>query len=182
MKARRRFRREREGEPAQEIEVEIRSATQAWVKTPDGEASAELARLPDGRTSIVLPSGRQITGRTALRPGGRAETWIGARRLALHLSDPLRDPVGENGGPGGGAADIRARIPGRVVDVRVSAGDLVGSGTTLVVLEAMKMQNEIQAEFDARVVAVECAAGSTVEAGAILVRLEPAPSGDPGPI
>ena len=69
----------------------------------------------------------------------------------------------------------RSQIPGRVVDVRVSAGDLVSAGTTLVVLEAMKMQNEIQAESDARVVAVLCAAGQAVEAGAILIRLEPHP-------
>jgi acetyl/propionyl-CoA carboxylase alpha subunit len=177
MKARRRFRREREGEGAQDIVVEIRSATQGWVKTSDGETTADVARLPDGRTSMILPSGRQVAGRTALRPGGRTETWVGARRLAIHLSDPLRDRAGDDAGQGGGAAEIRARIPGRVVDVRVAAGDFVVSGTTLVVLEAMKMQNEIQAECDARVVAVECAAGDAVETGAILVRLEPTPAG-----
>jgi biotin carboxyl carrier protein len=177
VKARRRFRRGVEGGPAQEILVEVRDAGQARVKTPDAEVLADFARLPDGRTSVILPSGRQVAGRASLRPGGRAEAWVGARRLAAHLSDPLRELAGEGIGVGAAAAEVRARIPGRVIDVRVCAGDLVSPGTTLVVLEAMKMQNEIQAESDARVVAVECVAGQAVETGAILVRLEP-PSPD----
>jgi biotin carboxyl carrier protein len=175
MKARRRFRREVEGADPQEILVEIRDAARASVKTPDGEVHADFARLPDGRTSVILPSGRQFTGRISPRPGGRAETWVGVYRLALRLSDPLRELAGE-GAVGSAAAEIRARIPGRVVEVRVSAGDLVSPGTTLLVLEAMKMQNEIQAESEARVEAVECVAGQAVDTGAILVRLEPRPA------
>ena len=62
---------------------------------------------------------------------------------------------------------------GRVIEVRVAAGDSVEAGTTMIVLEAMKMQNEIRAESSARVARVECAAGDPVEAGALLLRLEP---------
>jgi len=57
--------------------------------------------------------------------------------------------------------------------VRVAVGDCVSQGTTMIVLEAMKMQNEIRAESSARVTRVECAAGDPVEAGALLLRLEP---------
>ena len=175
MNARRRFRRRRpEGEP-EDLLVEILDATRASVKTPEAELLADVARLPDGRTSVILPSGRQVTGLASLRSEGRAETWVGARRLAIRLSDPLRELAGEGSRVNVAAAEVRAQIPGRVVDVRVSAGDLVTPGTTLLVLEAMKMQNEIQAESDARVVAVLCAAGQAVETGAILVRLEPRP-------
>jgi biotin carboxyl carrier protein len=175
VKARRRFHRGLERGEAQEIVVEIRDATRAWVKTPDAEVVADIARLPDGRTSVILPSGRQLAGRTSFRSGGRAEPWVGARRLAIRLSDPLRELAGEDSGVSGAAAEVRALIPGRVVDIRVCPGDLVSPGTTLIVLEAMKMQNEIQAESHARVVAVECVAGQAVDAGAILVRLEPRP-------
>lgn len=175
MKARRRFRRGRpEGEP-EDLLVEILDATRASVKTPRAELSADVVRLPDGRTSVVLPSGRQVTGRASLRAEGRAEAWVGSRRLAIRLSDPLREMAGEGSAVTAAAAELRAQIPGRVVDVRVSAGDLVSPGTTLVVLEAMKMQNEIQAESHARVVAVLCVAGQAVETGAILIRLEPRP-------
>ena len=175
MKARRRFRRGHPGGEPEDFLVEILDATRAAVKTPEAELSADVARLPDGRTSVILPSGRQVTGRASLRSEGRAETWVGARRLAIRLSDPLRELAGEGSRVNAAAAEIRAQIPGRVVDVRVSAGDLVSPGTTLLVLEAMKMQNEIRAESDARVVTVECAAGQAVDTGAILVRLEPHP-------
>lgn len=174
MKARRRFRRE-VGADLQEILVEIRDAARAWVKTPAAEVQADFARLPDGRTSVILPSGRQLAGRVSHRASGPVETWVGAHRLAIRLSDPLRELAGE-GAVGSAAAEIRARIPGRVVEVRVNAGDVVSPGTTLLVLEAMKMQNEIQAESQARVVSVECVAGQAVDTGAILVRLEPRPA------
>jgi biotin carboxyl carrier protein len=73
-----------------------------------------------------------------------------------------------------------------VIEVRVAVGDRVEAGTTLIVLEAMKMQNEIRAESSARVARVECAAGDPVEAGALLLRLEPPESPEsqvqsPGP-
>jgi biotin carboxyl carrier protein len=177
VKARRRFRWGRPGGEPAELVVEIRDATRASVKTPDAELLADFARLPDGRQSVILPSGRQVTGRTTLRCEGRAETWVGARRLAIRLSDPLRELAGEGSRVNSVAAEVRAQIPGRVVEVRVRPGDRVSAGATLVVLEAMKMQNEIQAESDARVVAVECAAGQAVDTGAILVRLEPGPAG-----
>lgn len=175
MKARRRFHRVLGKGETEEIVVEIRDATRAWVKTPGAEVMAEFARLPDGRTSVILPSGRQVAGRTSVRPGGRTETWAGARRLPIRLADALREMAGDDSGVGAAAAEVRALIPGRVVEVRVSPGDVVSPGTTLVVLEAMKMQNEIQAESHARVVAVDCVAGQAVDTGAILIRLEPHP-------
>jgi biotin carboxyl carrier protein len=62
-----------------------------------------------------------------------------------------------------------------VVEIRVAPGDVVAAGATLLVLEAMKMQNEIRSDSQARVETVECAPGQTVEAGALLIRLEPEP-------
>lgn len=175
MRASRRFLWRREGPEPVELVVEARDARHVSVRFPEGETVVDSARLPDGRRSIILPSGRQITGRVVSDPGGRVEAWVAGRRLAIRLSDPLRDLAGSGKPASGGAAEIRAQIPGRVVEVRVCPGDLVSAGTTLVVLEAMKMQNEIQAEADARVVAVMCSAGQAVETGAVLVRLEPRP-------
>lgn len=173
MKARRRFRREVEGADSQEILVEVRDAARAWVKTADAEVQADFARLPDGRTSVILPSGRQLAGRISHRPGGRVETWVGAHRLAIRLSDPLRDRSESGSQSSGEASEVRAPIPGRVIEVRVAVGDRVTVGTTLIVLEAMKMQNEIRSESAARVARVECVAGDPVEAGALLLWLEP---------
>jgi biotin carboxyl carrier protein len=67
---------------------------------------------------------------------------------------------------------VRAPIPGRVVRVMVKPGDVVAAGRGVVVLEAMKMENELRAPRDGTVKVVSCAEGSAVETGQTLVTLE----------
>ncbi|MCQ2379861.1 MAG: biotin/lipoyl-binding protein, partial [Victivallaceae bacterium] len=73
-------------------------------------------------------------------------------------------------GSAGGAA-ITAPIPGTVMKVLVSAGDRVSAGDTLLVLEALKMENEIKATQDGTVGEIKVAVGDSVAAGATLVTL-----------
>jgi biotin carboxyl carrier protein len=75
------------------------------------------------------------------------------------------------GGDGGAAVTVRAPIPGRVVKVLVKGGDAVKAGQTLVVLEAMKMENELRAPRAGTVTEVRAAEGTAVEAGQELVQL-----------
>jgi len=63
-------------------------------------------------------------------------------------------------------------MPGRVVRVLVTAGDQVEAGQGIVVVEAMKMQNEMKAVRAGRVVTLAVAAGATVNAGEILAAIE----------
>ncbi len=74
-------------------------------------------------------------------------------------------------GTGGGALELRAIIPGRVLSVNVVAGDVVQAGQPLVVVEAMKMQNELRAPRDGTVERVVASAGATVELGDLLLVL-----------
>ena len=67
---------------------------------------------------------------------------------------------------------MRAPIPGRVVRVLVKPGDVVAAGRGVVVLEAMKMENELRAPRDGTVKLVSCAEGTAVETGQTLVTLE----------
>ncbi len=69
-----------------------------------------------------------------------------------------------------GAGDpVNAPMPGNILKVNVKAGDAVKAGTVLVVLEAMKMENEIMAPKDGTVTQVLVSKGSTVDTGAALV-------------
>ncbi len=176
MKIKRRFLWRRE-DGAAEVVVESRRDRRVVVRGPEGDTIADCASLPDGRMSVILPSGRQATGRAVEGRDGRIEAWLGGRRLTVDLVDALSGLASEAGGAASGSMEVRAQIPGRVVEVRVAQGDVVAAGTTLLVLEAMKMQNDIRAESPARVAKVECAPGQAVEAGALLVRLEPEPAG-----
>jgi biotin carboxyl carrier protein len=66
-------------------------------------------------------------------------------------------------------------MPGRVVEVSVAEGQTVAAGGILLVLEAMKMQNEIRASRGGVVARVAVAAGQAVDRGALLAAIAPAP-------
>ena len=74
--------------------------------------------------------------------------------------------------PADGPLEIRAIIPGRIVAVSVVPGDEVTPGQALLVVEAMKMQNELRAPRGGTVVSVPAGDGATVELGDVLVVLE----------
>ena len=75
-------------------------------------------------------------------------------------------PVGAQGG-----VKVNAPMPGKILGVKVAAGQAVSKGDVLVVLEAMKMENEIVAPQDGTVASVNTSVGEQVEAGAVLVTL-----------
>lgn len=66
---------------------------------------------------------------------------------------------------------LTSPMPGRIVSVSVQSGEQVAAGRLLLVIEAMKMQNELYSQADARIDAVLVKAGDTVERGAVLLRL-----------
>ena len=67
---------------------------------------------------------------------------------------------------------IKTPLPGVIIDVKVNVGDAVKKGDTVVVLEAMKMENNIKADRDGKVTAVQVAKGDTVADGAVLIVIE----------
>lgn len=83
---------------------------------------------------------------------------------ATPAAKPAAAPVSGNA--------IKTPLPGVIIDVKVAVGDVVKKGQTVVVLEAMKMENNINADRDGKVVAIQVAKGDTVADGAALVVLE----------
>ena len=69
---------------------------------------------------------------------------------------------------------VSASMPGKVVTVEVSLGDSVEEGQTVLILEAMKMQNEVAAPISGTISAVHCEDGMSVEANVPLIVIEPA--------
>jgi acetyl/propionyl-CoA carboxylase alpha subunit/acetyl-CoA carboxylase carboxyltransferase component len=86
-----------------------------------------------------------------------------------------------DGAEGAGVSGVRAPLTGTVVSVAVVAGQAVGAGEELLVLEAMKMEHEVRAQAAGQVAEVRVATGDTVAAGAVLVTLAEAGSGETGP-
>jgi biotin carboxyl carrier protein len=127
----------------------------------------ELLPRADGSFVAVFEDGRVLRARVT---PGKKETRVRFRGAdtALHLFDP-RD-ASAAGAESEGAAEVVAAMPGRVLEVRVAEGDRVAKGALLLILEAMKMQNEIRAEADQVVAEVCCTPGQAVETGALLLR------------
>jgi len=68
---------------------------------------------------------------------------------------------------------VSANIPGKIVTIEVNQGDIVEEGQVILILEAMKMQNEIQAPISGTVISVNCEEGQSIEANVPLVVIEP---------
>jgi biotin carboxyl carrier protein len=112
------------------------------------------------------------------RPGvERLEVVVDGWRFELEVEDAARAALRRRATRAADAAatsgplEIRAIIPGRVAAVRVTPGDQVMAGDTLLVVEAMKMQNELRATRSGAVERVAVATGQTVEIGDLLVVL-----------
>ena len=84
---------------------------------------------------------------------------------------PEKKPAAKPAAPAGGEV-ISSPMPGTIVSVAVSAGQSVKKGAVLVVLEAMKMENEIMAPHDAKIAAVLVNKGDSVESGTPLVSFQ----------
>jgi biotin carboxyl carrier protein len=97
---------------------------------------------------------------------------IGGRRFPVQVHDPRDAGSRSKTALGSGRQNIAAPMPGKVVRVLVKEGDQVETGQGLVVVEAMKMQNEMKASRSGRVIRVNAQPGKTIAAGETLVVLE----------
>lgn len=143
----------------------------------DGETlDAHLAAVPGTPLHHLLLGGDSWTvSAQALEGMGQWALGAVGERIEVEAVDErtqaIRNLTGRKGGPSGGGV-VKAPMPGLVVRVQVTEGQKVGPGTGLVVVEAMKMENELKATHPGVVKKVHVAPGSIVEKGAPLVTLE----------
>ncbi|MEX1023188.1 MAG: biotin/lipoyl-containing protein [Dehalococcoidia bacterium] len=120
-----------------------------------------------------------------VRDGVPSQAYVTRDGKSLRVSVDGRvfvlGPIGAAGkqrGAAGGMADppgvITAPLAGVVVDVRVAPGDVVEQRQTLVVIEAMKMQNEVQAPMAGTITRIAATLGSRIEKGAVVLEYTPA--------
>ena len=101
------------------------------------------------------------------------EVSLHERNYAVTIIDPKRLPTGPDAhGHQHGLAEITAPMPGKVVRVHIEAGATVEKGSGIVVVEAMKMQNEMKSPRAGVVVSINVKTGDTVNAGDVLAVVE----------
>lgn len=164
------------------------------IVTADGRDRTVIVDGPgqDGRFRISIDGTEQDVDAKALRPG----TWslviagrsfvvdldkrrtgiaasVGASEAMLQVEDALHKRLASAAGTRQAARgeSLRAPIAGKVVKVLVAVGDSVAPGTPVIVLEAMKMENELAAERGGTVSAIHKAAGQAINTGDLLVEI-----------
>jgi acetyl/propionyl-CoA carboxylase alpha subunit len=143
----------------------------------DGEDIAAHVVPIDGTPVRMVTVGNAVH-RVVVRPGqarGMYTLWLDGYRFEIEALDErtraIREMSGAVTGPVG-PAPVIAPMPGLVVRVNAEVGDLVQAGQGLIVMEAMKMENELRAQATGRVKSVLVAPGAAVEKGTLLIEFE----------
>jgi biotin carboxyl carrier protein len=162
----------RGGGSSHDVEVEKRG--NEFTVLIDGDRhDLELVSLDGAVASLRFPaSGRSLQITYHQGANGSWRMTVGQREFDLEVLTPAEAVEAVSGARDAGPSRLTAPIPGKVVAVKVEPGDEVEAGQALIVLEAMKMENELAADQTAKVATIHVAAGDTVEGGELLVELE----------
>jgi biotin carboxyl carrier protein len=141
----------------------------------DGRARSLEVRGKDGRYHW-LDGGRvvgaDVDGQNG-KDAGKLAVSIAGHSLAVEVAEARLDTTAGSGRvAASGPVSLRAPMPGRVVKLLVKAGEAVKAGQGVLVVEAMKMENELKAPRDGVVKQLHAAEGAAVEAGQDLARIE----------
>lgn len=164
------------------LEIEIDGRTHRVDIAPAGESGQWSVRLDDqpiqadvqfirpGVLSLIIEgrSHRVVLDADLADP----VLHIGEHRIPWQAEDPRSFRRRRRHGKAEGPVTLKASMPGRVVRVLVRKGDTVAAHQGIVVVEAMKMQNELQSPKEGRVADLRVAAGDTVKAGEVLAVIE----------
>jgi biotin carboxyl carrier protein len=126
---------------------------------------------PEPGVYSILLDGRSYDARVEMAPGGGVIVVIDGSRFEIEVRDPRRWTRNAGGGTGEKVENLAAPMPGKVVRVLVASGQEVSRGQGILVVEAMKMQNEIKAPRAGRVVLLSAKEGVAVAAGDVLATI-----------
>ena len=142
--------------------------------TVDGEGHEVSASFSEPGV-LSLARGSERWQADVVRSDGHAAVTIDGRRHDLGVVDERQLALAALGlgGPGGAENIVSTSMPGKVVALLVSEGDAVEEGQGVIVVEAMKMENELRAAVSGTVASIVVAAGDTVEGGSPLIIIEP---------
>lgn len=129
--------------------------------------SADVVCVEPGIYSVLI-DGRSID----VTIEGDGQVWVESTRLSVEMRDPRKWSRGEGSGGPQGTIAIKAAMPGKVVALLVGVGESIETGKGVLVVEAMKMQNELKSPKAGVVQAIRVSPGDSVAAGQVLIVVE----------
>jgi biotin carboxyl carrier protein len=151
------------GQPGTSVQYKV-----AGAKEVSGEAS--LVPVSPGVYSVLLGT-NSITVNLS-KSEGRYDAASGGRRVFLGIADKRDRAERERPDAGSGPVEVRAQMPGKIISLLVQPGAEVAAGQSLLVIEAMKMQNELKSPKSGIVSKLHVSEGETVPANHRLVVIE----------
>jgi biotin carboxyl carrier protein len=155
----------------EEHDVEVRRESEGTFRLSLGEEqfAVQVSEPEPGVFSLLVGDGSY----EAVVRRSESGWWVAlaGRCYPVEILDPAATLVG-GAAAAGGSQVIRAVMAGKILEVLVSEGDEVAPGKPLLVIEAMKMENEIRSPGEGKVTGISVQAGQAVEVGAELVRIE----------
>jgi biotin carboxyl carrier protein len=157
-----------------DLTVCLERSGDGWTLERDNQRIAvDAVRLADGRWSIIA-DGRSLVVDLGAAASERSAV-AGGHALSIQLESArarqLR-ALGKRGPEARRGEKIRAPIAGKVVKLHVAVGDAIAAGDSVVVLEAMKMENELRASRDGVVASIAVSAGDSVDTNQLLLAIE----------
>jgi biotin carboxyl carrier protein len=155
--------------------VQVEQEGTRFVVTLDGIRHVlDAAEIEPGRWSLLFDAARR-SHEVLVRSGqtGAATVIVDGATVPIRVLDPRNRRMSGAAGDAGddGPVRVTAPMPGKVVRVLVEAGDVVLARQGVVVVEAMKMENELRAPRSGTVRDVQAREGASVEAGALLLTI-----------
>ncbi len=157
------------------LRIGLRETGEGQYEVTLGDETVHLDAVRSGPTIYsIIEDGQQFEAMVDERGAHGFEVLVGGRLFHLESLDERTKLLASSAlAVTSGPQTVEAEMPGKVVRVNLAPGDAVSEGQGVVVVEAMKMENEIPSPIDGVVKEVAVSEGQTVEAGARLFVVEP---------
>jgi len=155
--------------------VEINSVDGKTVAVIDGESHEVEVSNPEPNVFLIKKNGKVYEAFVSPNTDAHAPkvVSVNGHDIEVSLSDPKKlRGAGKAGASAEGTAEVKTAMPGKIVRILVEAGAKVEKGDGILVVEAMKMQNELKAPKDGTVTDIRVAEDDTVAAGDVLATIE----------
>jgi biotin carboxyl carrier protein len=146
---------------------------QVFARVDDREYTLEASEVEPG-VYLLKNNGRIYEAHVSgIDAGGNAKVTVRGQTFHVAIFDPkrLRSSQSDHS-HGDGRAEIKTAMPGKVVRIMAEVGQTVEKGVAVIVVEAMKMQNEMRSPKDGVIKEIRTSDGATVNAGEVLVVIE----------
>lgn len=149
--------------------VSIREESQDWIDYEIPKADYQIA---DDTISLIFNNSSYLIDVVGKDTDYTVFTRGSFRKIRIYNEERLLHESLKAGGSLGGGNSLDAGMPGKIVKILVKVGEIVPADTPILIMEAMKMENEMRSPREVKIKSIEVAEGENVDSGAVLIRFE----------